>query len=482
LKKHLRLRINLQLVGAFIALLLLIVGLQRWEKHLEMSKFPDLPQIHSQGELRALTLYSPSSYFIYRDKEMGYEYEICSMLANDLGLHLKMVVAPNRLALMQMLKNGLGDVIAYNMPGTLQDKTDFEFCGREFLTHQVLVQRKKPDGNILKDVTELIGKTIVVHENSTYHQRLLNLNEELGGGIDIQTIPNDSLSEEDLIAYVAKGKIDYTIADNNIARFNSTFYPIINTSLAISFSQHSAWAVRKTSVKLAAAIDNWFIENMKTRRYQEISKRYFLSDKKTSENENATLYPLKKGQISAYDELFKKHSSTIGWDWRLLASIAYQESHFNPRAINWTGAKGLMQIMPQTARSFGIRKDSLYNPAHNVLAASRVLKRYESHFQGISNLEQRLKMTLASYNCGVGHVMDARELTRKYGGNPFIWEDNVEKYVKLKSRPEYYEDPVCKQGYLRGSETVAFVAEVWSRFKHYQEIVPDKVSRNNSKH
>lgn len=467
-------------MGAFIALLLLIVGLQRWEKSREINKFPDLPQIHAQGELRALTLYSPSSYFIYRDKEMGYEYEICSILASDLGLHLKMIVAPNRLALMQMLKNGMGDVIAYNMPGTLKDKTDFEFCGREFLTHQVLVQRKKPDGSILKNVTELIGKTIVVHENSTYHQRLLNLNDELGGGIDIHPIPSDSLSEEDLIGYVAKGKIDYTIADNNIARYNSTFHPILNTSLAISFSQHSAWAVRKTSVKLAAAIDHWFIENMQTQRYQEIGQRYFLSGKKTTSSKQATLYPLKKGQISVFDELFKTHAANIGWNWRLLASIAYQESNFDARAVNWTGAKGLMQIMPQTARSVGIRKDSLYNPAHNVLAASRILKQYESKFRGISNLEQRLKMTLASYNCGVGHVMDARELTRKYGGNPFVWEDNVEKYVKLKSRPEYYEDPVCKQGYLRGSETVAFVAEVWARFKHYQDIVPDKSSASKT--
>jgi membrane-bound lytic murein transglycosylase F len=329
---------------------------------------------------------------------------------------------------------------------------------------------------MVRRVTGLIGKTVVVHEGSTYHQRLLDLNEELGGGINIQTIPQDSLSEEDLIAWVAKGKIDYTIADNNLAQFNKTFYPNINASLSISFPRHSSWAVRKASVKLAGAIDQWFKDNMKTQRYQEIRRKYFESEKNTTSTDELELYPLKKGQISKYDNLFKEHALKIGWDWRLLASIAFQESRFNRKAINWTGARGLMQIMPKTAGAMGIRKDSLFIPYHNVLAAARLLRHYELKLGDISNLEQRLKLTLAAYNCGIGHIIDARELTRKYGGNAFKWEDNVEKYILLKSRPEYYEDPVCKQGYLRGSETALFVTNVWERFKHYKNTVPENES------
>jgi membrane-bound lytic murein transglycosylase F len=481
LRKHPRLRINLQLVGTFLALLLFFIGFREWEKSRESKKYADLPQIHAQGELRALTLYSPSSYFIYRDKEMGYEYEICSMLASDLGLHLRMIVAPNHLAMFQMLKNGVGDIIAYNMPVTMEGKTNFEFCGREFLTHQVLVQRKKPEAEMIRSVTGLIGKTVVVHEDSRYYSRLKSLNDELGGGIDIQVLPHDSLSVEELIGLVSSGKIEYTIADNNIAQFNNTFYRNINTGVAISFSQHSSWAVRKTSVKLAEAVDRWFRENMQTERYQTLSQRYFESGKSASNLVETALFPLKKGQISGYDELFRRYGSAIEWDWQLLASIAYQESKFNSSAVNWIGARGLMQIMPKTARSVGVRSDSLLKPEQNVLAASRVLKNYEKIFNFISNKEQRLKMTLASYNCGVGHVSDARDLTRKYGGNPFLWENNVEKYILLKSRPEYYEDPVCKQGYLRGSETVAFVSEVWDRYQKYLSMTPDKAKDKKSR-
>jgi membrane-bound lytic murein transglycosylase F len=466
LKRHPRLHINLKLAGGFFALLLFLIGYGEWQKAKERKRQIDLPQIHAQGELRVLTLYSPSSYFIYRDKEMGYEYELCALMANDLGLHLKMIVAPNLFALFQMLKNGMGDLIAYNVPVTMESKSDFQYCGREFLTHQVLIQRKKAAADMVQGVTDLVGKTVVVHEDSRYYSRLNSLNQELGGGIHIEPLPYDSLSVEDLIGLVSSGKIDYTVADNNIAQFNQTFYPNINTAVPISFSQHASWAVRKTSPKLAQAVDEWFRQNMNTSRYQSISKRYFSSGKNTGSARKG-LFPMKEGQISYFDELFRKYAQQIGWDWQLLAAIAYQESEFDPSAVNWTGASGLMQIMPKTARAMGVRRDSLFDPDHNVKAAARLLHHYEGLLSFIHNDEQRLRFTLASYNCGIGHIQDARELTRKYGGNSFVWKNNVEKYVRLKSLPEYYEDKVCRQGYLRGSETVAFVSDVWTRYQSY---------------
>jgi len=473
-KKYLRLKINLRLVGLFLAVILIGIGYREYKKIQERKKLIDLPQIHVQGELRALTLYSPSSYFIYRDKEMGYEYELCSIMANDLGLHLKMIVAPNPVAMIQMLERGEGDLIAYNMPVTVENKSRYLYCGREFLTHQVLVQQKKSDAEMVRSVTGLIGKTVVVHKNSRYLTRLESLNQELGGGIKIQVLPHDSFTVEDLIGRVATGQIEYTIANNNIAQFNSTFYKNINTSVAISFSQRSSWIVRKTSPKLGKAINQWFRENRYTDKYQEITQRYFESGKNTSNLVSTALLPRKKGQLSIYDALFKKYGAEIGWDWRMLASIAYQESNFDASAVNWTGASGLMQIMPKTARSVGVSKDSLFKPDQNVLAASRLLKIYEKNFAIISNDEQRVKMTLAAYNCGLGHVTDARALTRKHGRNPFVWEDNVRTFILLKSRPEYFEDKVCKSGYLRGTETVAFVSEVWERYNEYRRAVPDK--------
>lgn len=480
-KNYLRLKINLRLVSLFLAVILIGIGYREYKKIQERKKLIDLPQIHVQGELRALTLYSPTSYFIYRDKEMGYEYELCSMLANDLGLHLKMVVAPNPVAMLRMLERGEGDMIAYNMPITTENKSKYLYCGREFLTHQVLVQQKKQPVDMIRSVTGLIGKTVVVHKNSRYLTRLESLNQELGGGIKIQAIPHDSFTVEDLIGQVATGKIEYTIANNNIAQFNSTFYKNINASLAVSFSQRSSWIVRKTSPKLGAAIHRWFRENMYSDKYQEVTQRYFSSGKNAASLVSTALFPGKKGQLSIYDGLFKKYAAEIGWDWRMLASIAYQESNFDASAVNWTGASGLMQIMPKTARSVGVSRDSLFRPDKNVLAAARLLRIYERNFAMISNDEQRIKMTLAAYNCGLGHVTDARALTRKHGRNPFKWEDNVRTFILLKSQPKYYEDRVCKSGYLRGTETVAFVSEVWSRYNEYCKRIPEKQTNKKAR-
>ena len=326
---------------------------------------------------------------------------------------------------------------------------------------------------MVRSVTGLIGKTVVVYKNSRYLTRLESLNQELGGGIKIQALPQDSFTVEDLIGQVATGQIDYTIANNNIAQFNSTFYKNINTSVTISFSQRSSWIVRKTSPKLGYAIHQWFRENMYTDKYQEVTQRYFKSGKSTANMVSTALFPNKKGMLSIYDPLFRKYGAEIGWDWRMLASIAYQESNFDASAVNWMGARGLMQIMPKTARSVGVNKDSLFKPDQNVLAAVRLLKIYEKNFAIISNDEQRIKMTIAAYNCGLGHITDARALTRKHGRNPYVWEDNVRTFILLKSRPEYFEDKVCKSGYLRGTETVAFVSEVWERYNDYRRLVPD---------
>jgi len=273
--KHKHHRINLRLLAGFFVFLALLIIFQKIQLAREKARIVDYPQIKAKGELRALTLYNSASYFIYRDKEMGYEYEICSRLADSLGLKLKMVVAPNPKALVEMLERGEGDIVAYNLPITIESRRKYLYCGREFLTHQVLVQQQKGPSKMVQDVTDLVGKTVVVQKGSRNYTRLENLNEETGGGIKIKTVEVDSLSEEDLIGMVAMGEIDYTVVDNNIAQFNKTFYKNINTSLLISFSQHSSWMVRKTSKILADAVDDWFKKNIQSNEYKSTSKRYF---------------------------------------------------------------------------------------------------------------------------------------------------------------------------------------------------------------
>ncbi len=458
--------------GWLVVLFCFLVGLSALLGHREYLErqrvFGDLPHIKARGELRALTLYSSISYFKYRDREMGYEYELCSQLASSLGLKLRMIAVPNMMALLDSLDAGVGDIIAYNVPLTGPIKADYLPCGREFLTHQVLVQRRD-NLELVREATELIGRKVVVQRGSPFHTRLRHLNEELGGGIIVQTLADDSLTTEDLIGQVAIGLIPYTVSDNVQAQFNKTFYKNLHVSTSLSFPQHAFWLVRKESPELARAVTHWFGQNVTSNAYKAINKRYF---------ERSKGYPSPflttgrhvgpGGRLSPFDPLFKKYGPQHGLDWRLLASIGYQESKYDSQVVSWAGAVGLMQIMPGTAREYGVDPSTLLNPEQNVIAACRLLSYLERYFKSTTAEEDRTKLMLATFNCGEMHVNDARALARKYGANPHKWED-VCHFLLLKRLPKYYEDPVCKQGYLRATETANFVTEVWTRYRYYIE-------------
>ncbi len=432
----------------------------------EEKEVVDLPQIIEKGEITAVTLYSSTSYFQYRMEPMGYEYDLIRNFATSNGLKLNIKVAENNIRLVEMLEAGEADVVAYPIAYNSQLKEKLIYCGREELSSQVLVQPIRKGEELLTDVTQLIGKDIYVIPGTKYHERLQNLNAELGGGIIIHDIGKDTITTEDLIEMVSLGEIPYTVSDDRIARLNKTYYWNIDVGLQVSFQQRSSWVVRKSSPQLAEAINSWAFDNVGSHTYQAAIKRYFELSKKVLE---VSMPEIKHGNISPYDALFKKYAPSLGWDWELLASIGYQESHFKTSEVSWAGAQGLMGIMPNTARMLGVTLDELTDPEISIRTGVEVLKRFRRGFQDIADTMQVIKLTLASYNAGIGHVYDAQRLAEKDGKDPHVWDDNVAEYILLKRYPEYYNDPVVKHGYLRGTETYNYVREVIGRYEYYKQ-------------
>lgn len=453
----------------FLTFVTLVLGMTACNtKNSTSEKLPDLPQIKEEKVLKVLTLYSSTSYFLYRDEEMGYDYELIRSFAESQGLTVEIVVAESVNKLIQLLNEGKGDVIAYDIPITKEQKNDIIYCGQEIITHQVLVQQIEKGTKPLKNVIELVGKDVYIESGTKYEERIRNLNNELGGGINIHTMNKDTLTTEDLIGMVSTGEIPYTVTDNNIARLNKTYYNNIDISLAASFSQRSSWAVRKDSPLLAQAINEWIQQTNKTTVYKSILKRYFEYSKRPY---TTKILSVKNGQISIFDPLFKKYAGEIDWDWRLIASQAYHESRFDTTATSWAGAQGLMQLMPATARAFGVKKEDILNPEINLKAAIETIKTLNKSFSKIQNKKERIKFILAAYNSGIGHVYDAMALAQKYGKNPLIWDDNVADYILLKGNPEYFNDPVCKFGYFRGRETYNYVTNVLEQYDEYKEKI-----------
>lgn len=459
----------IKLPPLLLLLVVFVLGLSCGKRGVPQELY-DFPQILETDTLRVLTLNISTSYFIYRDEPMGYHYEMIRDFCKYHGLVPEIIVAGNMDALLRMLKDKSGDVIAYSVPLTNELKDSLIYCGLRQISHQVLVQRAERADTLLTDVTELIGKKVVVVDHSKYHERISHLNEELGGGILIDPIVNDTIVTEDLIRMVSRGEIDYTVADDVLAMLNHTYFGNLNVDLPISFDQRASWVVRKDTPLLADSLNSWVNKRSSGASFGRIAKRYFEETKGYSDYERPSFREISgHGVISPFDSYFKECGEEFGIDWRLLASVSFQESNFEAEVKSWAGAGGLMGLMPSTAKAYGLEPDEVFDPEKNIRAGAEYLKKLLHIFRRIKNQEERIRMALAAYNGGIGHVNDAIALTRKFGGDDEIWEGSVERYLHLKRLERYYTDPVCKNGYFRADETIKYVREVMDRWEFYKK-------------
>lgn len=441
----------------------------------------DLPHIRKRGVLRAITIYSSTSFFLYRGKPMGYEYELVKRLADHLKLDLEIVVAKNLDHLFTRLYQGDGDIITYGLTITKERREKVAFTKPHHKTHQVLIQRKPEnwrsmklheiDQQLIRDPLDLIGKKVYVRENSSYYERLENLSDEIGGDIDIVTVPGNTETEE-LIRQVAKGKIDYTIADENIAKINSTYYTNIDLETAVSFNQRVAWVVRKNSPQLLKAVNSWISGMKKETDYYVIYNKYFKNKKDYKRRVKSDFYSIKGNKISKYDTLIKKYARRIDWDWKLLASLIYQESKWDADITSWAGAVGLMQVMPLHADNCGA--NDLTKPPQNIECGVSYIETLQDIFKDIPDKTEKKKFVLASYNVGQNHVHDAQRLAKKHGKDPNVWTHETEEFILKLSKPEYYNDDVVKYGYCRGDEPYNYVKEILERYGYYEELLDVK--------
>lgn len=438
-----------------------------------LSSETDLPNILKKGKLTVLAENSTATYFIYRGKKMGLEYELLKEYAEHLGVQLEIKMVDNIDELSALLNNGKGDLIACNLTITKERAKTFAFSKPYLRASQVLVQRKPKDWRSMKasewkrqlisDPLELIHKTIHVWKNSSYYDRLTHLQEELGDTIYIEGVSGDVIPEE-LIEQVAEGVIDYTVTDENVAKINSRFYNNIDISLALSVKQQIAFAMRKENPMLLEHFNNWLVEFMKTTTFRYIKHKY-LNISQFSSKSKDEFSTLGGKRISRFDQAIQKVAGEYNWDWRLLAALVYQESKFKTGEISWAGAYGLMQFMPGTGPSYGVYPDS--PPDVQIRGGMKKLNKNYGDWHMISDSIQRIKFTLATYNAGLGHIKDAQFLAEKYGDDPNLWDNHVEKYVLRLSKPKYYRERGVRNGYLRGNETYNYVREIFSRFAEY---------------
>ncbi len=436
----------------------------------------DLAEILKKGKLTVLAENSSTSFFIYRGKKMGFEYELLKEFANELGVTLEIKIVNNLDDLIQMLNNGEGDVIACNYTITRERKKHIDFSIPYLKTPQVLIQRK-PEGwekmsvaelnsFLVKDISTLAHKKVHVWKNSSNYQRLSHLQDEIGDTIYIEE-EDGLIGTEEMIEMVSEGLIDFTVTEENIAKVNNRFFDNLDISTQISVRQKIGFGLRKTSPLLNARLDKWLNQFMAKKIFKFIKNKYF-DTKNTTLNSAVIKSNLKGGQLSAYDAIFKEVALKYNWDWRLLASVAYHESKFNPNIRGFGGAYGMMQFMPSTGPKYGVYPSS--PPNIQILGGMKKMSKDFISWSQIPDKTQREKFTLATYNAGKSHIEDAQRLARKHGLNPLIWDDNVEKMLANLSKSEYYRDEVVKNGAIRGARTNHYVRTIYARYLEWASV------------
>lgn len=455
----------------------------------------DLEDIAETDTLTALVTFNSTGYFVYRGEPMGFEYRLLKQFAEDHDLVLKARVVRDRSRLFHMLNAGEGDVVAARVVPAPSDSGHVAYTHGLYTTRPATVQRTAPPESVavpeavdtvlqpddsvvvptrpvrirarlIRRPAELAGQDVHVPEATFYEDRLIELSDSLGE--EIHVVEVDSVSYETLLRRVAQGEIRLTVSPENIAELRESYYRNLEVRPVLGPPEPVTWAVRENADDLLEALNEWIERHPDLLR--RAYARYFIDRQGYDERVRSRYLTSETGRLSAYDPLFKALAPELGWDWRLLAAQAFQESRFDPRARSWAGAMGILQLMPATARQVDV--DDPFDPRQNIAGAVRYLAWLTDLWEDdIADPDQRLRFVLASYNAGAGHVGDARRLARKHGDDPDAWDD-VAYWLLQKSRKKVYRDPVVKYGFARGMEPVLYVSRILDRFQHYREFVP----------
>lgn len=412
-------------------------------------KFKTLEKIQKSGELTIITSNSPHCYYLYRDTPMGFEYELAKAFADYLGVKLRVKIAEDWEEMVPALLDGSGALIAASTPVTSKRECQVAFANGYMKIQQHLIVHR--NNTKIKKIEDLSGKVIHVRRGTAYQERLESLRQQ---GINFTIQLHEDVPTEELIQRVAEEEVDFTVANNNVALLNRRHYPAAVMAAPISQEQHLGWAVHPESRELLASINTFFEKIQKNGQFEEIYNKYYGNLETFDYVDLRTFHRRIKSRLSRYSPFIKAAAKKHGFDWRMIAAQIYQESHLDPWAKSRAGARGLMQLLPRTARGLGVK--DLFDPVQNINAGVTYLKKMYNRFDQAPP-KDRLLLSFAAYNIGPGHVEDARKLAKQSGLNPNLWE-SIAKTLPLLSYRKYHKK--AKYGYCRGTEPVMYVKQI----------------------
>ncbi|MCP4289390.1 MAG: membrane-bound lytic murein transglycosylase MltF [Gammaproteobacteria bacterium] len=416
---------------------------------------PLVERIKESGELRVVTRSNPTTYYEDKAGIRGLEYELVTLFARKLGVTPRFIFTESHDQILPIVARGDAHFAAAGLTATRGRENNVRFTRSYQSITQQLVYRegtKKP-----KKITDTLKGTLEVMAGSSHAERLQELKHKFP---ELEWTAKKEVDSEELVSLVLEQIIDYTVSDSNEVALSHRFHPELKVAFDISEPQPLAWAFQHAEDDSLFDAAQSFLQNLEqTGELKQIIDRYYGYVDNLGALDTRTFRRHIAQRLPKYIAHFKKAALETGLDWRLLAAIGYQESHWNPKAVSPTGVKGIMMLTKAAAKELGV--ESRTNPKQSIFGGARYILLVRKKIPDRIQNPDRLWMALAGYNVGFGHLEDARILTERHGDNPDRWVD-VKKYLPLLSKKKYYK--TVKRGKARGREPVIYVDNVRSYY------------------
>jgi membrane-bound lytic murein transglycosylase F len=431
-----------------------------------------LRRIRERGYLLVLTDRNTLNYFVYKGVPMGYQHDLAQSFGKFLGVPVKMIASDNIHQLRHFMDHNIGDILALDLPITKEGKEVARFSDPVRETRLVLVRRKPGKALAEKEkpvtVAEQFPSDTVDVPDDPFLEPLFRAFVKTTGKRAILRA-DSALSQEQLIIRVAKGEIRYALCRENVAMVLHRNYPMLDISV-LAFPLFSCtWGINRHSDSLRTMVNQWLKEERKSGDLKYTYLSYFQNDR-INGFFRSDFFSVTGKKLSPFDDAIRANSKIIHWDWRLIASLIYQESNFQSGLTSARSAHGLMQLMPATAAKFGV--DSVSTPARQIAGGIRYLNYIDKQLpEEITDPIERVFFILATYNVGIGRVMAAREKAEKYGRDKNRWNRHTDYYLLRKSKkdPEGVKDTT--ELYPVDLKNEGFVDEVVGRYFHYRNLI-----------
>jgi len=419
------------------------------------SNSSQLERIQKTGILTVLTRYDQTTYYETASGFSGLEYDLVQLFAQHLHVKVKFIIPTTFAAILSKIQVGEADFAAAGLTITKTRQQSLLFTPPyQSITEQVVYRMGKKRPKNIDDLTEGILEIV---KNTSHAETLQQLQENTP---ELQWNTNSSLDTDGLLYLINEHLIDYTIADSNQITLLRRFYPKLNVAFTIGQPRQLAWAFQKsTDLSLYNKAVEFFKRIKKDKTLDQLIARHYGHTQQTQYVGNCTFQLHLKTRLPAYQSLFEQAAKKYDFDWRLLAAISYQESHWNKNAVSPTGVKGLMMLTQATANQLDIK--NRIHPAESINGGARYLKQRIKKIPSRIPEPDRTWFGIASYNVGFGHLEDARIITQRLGKDPDKWID-VKKSLPLLTQKKWYS--TTKHGYSRGKEPVLYVDNIRNYF------------------